>query len=68
MVTVGIAVALMVGPGIGMANAVPLQIQPTQAELPDVEPIVEALELIPEVLEVLFPEPEEPEEPEEEQP
>jgi hypothetical protein len=63
MVTVGIAVALMVGPGIGMANAVPLQIQPTQAELPDVEPIVDALELLPEVLEVLFPEPEEPPEP-----
>ncbi len=61
LVTVGIAVALMVGPGIGMANAAPLQIQPTQ-ELPDLEPIQELLQPI---LEALFPEPEEPEDQEE---
>jgi hypothetical protein len=33
LVTVGIAVALVVGPGIGMANAAPTQI-PTIPELP----------------------------------
>jgi hypothetical protein len=46
-----------------MANAAPLQIQPTQ-ELPDLEPIQELLQPI---LETLFPEPEEPPD-EEEQP
>jgi hypothetical protein len=61
LVTGGIAVALMVGPGIGMANAAPLQIQPTMPELPDLEGIVETLEP---VLQTLFPEPEEaPEQP-----
>jgi hypothetical protein len=63
LVAVGIAVALMVGPGIGMASAAPLQMAPTQLEPPELEPIVEALEVLPEVLEVLFPEPEEPQEP-----
>jgi hypothetical protein len=40
LATVGIAVALAVGPGVGMANAAPLQIQPTQQVLPpDFNPI-----------------------------
>jgi hypothetical protein len=42
LVTVGIAVALAVGPGVGMANAAPLQVQPTQppsAVPPDVLPL-----------------------------
>jgi hypothetical protein len=55
LVTVGIAATLMVGPGIGMANAAPLQLQPTQIE--------ELLDPIPEMLEALFPEQEEPEYP-----
>ena len=56
LVTVGIAVALAVGPGIGMANAAPLQIQPTQMELPDLEPLLEIHELLEPVLESMFPE------------
>ena len=39
LVTVGIAVALMVGPGIGMANAAPLQIQPTQGPIVPPDPL-----------------------------
>jgi hypothetical protein len=64
VVSVGIAVALMVGPGIGIANAAPLQIQPTQVEAPEL-PIEDLVDPVTELLEVLFPEPEEPEEPEE---
>jgi hypothetical protein len=54
LVTVGIAVALAVGPGIGMANAAPLQVQPTQLEGLDLEELAEL------VLDALFPEPEDP--------
>jgi hypothetical protein len=39
LVTVGITVALMVGPGIGMANAAPLQIQPTQGPIVPPDPL-----------------------------
>ena len=39
VVSVGIAVALMVGPGIGMANAAPLQIQPTQGPIVPPDPL-----------------------------
>jgi hypothetical protein len=45
LATVGIAVALAVGPGIGMANAAPTQIQPAQVAPPPGEllpPIPEA--------------------------
>jgi hypothetical protein len=38
LATVGIAVALAIGGGIGMANAAPTQIQPTQIG-PDPEPL-----------------------------
>jgi hypothetical protein len=58
-VTAGIAVALAVGPGVGMANA--------QVELPeaDLEGVVEPVgEVAQPFLEALFPEREEPETPE----
>jgi hypothetical protein len=57
-VTAGIAVALAVGPGVGMASA---------QELPeaDLEGVVEPVgEVAQPILEVLFPEREEPEPPE----
>jgi hypothetical protein len=45
LVTAGIAVALAVGPGVGMANAAPLQIQPTQQPVvpPDVVPLKDVM-------------------------
>jgi hypothetical protein len=45
LVTAGIAVALAVGPGVGMANATPLQIQPTQQPVvpPDVVPLKDVM-------------------------
>ena len=45
LATVGIAVALAVGPGVGMANAAPLQIQPTQQQIvpPDLLPLKDLL-------------------------
>jgi hypothetical protein len=55
LVTVGIAVALAVGPGVGMANAAPLQM-PTLPEVPDLEAVQELVEPI---VVALFPDPEE---------
>jgi hypothetical protein len=45
LVTGGIAVALAVGPGVGLANGAPLQIQPAQQQVvpPDLLPLKDLL-------------------------